>query len=152
MVGRTRHNLHQSFGTGKRYGTRVERRLLIALRSQQSPVPTYVAGVGHEVLVVVRYHATLGIEHRRENSATHLANGKQVVLLLLHRGYQSGVIPSLQLLGQITLGCIGIQVSWCGPCHDVHLAISLSLKQFQTVAIHLYTQSHAKRIGKTLTD
>ena len=84
MIRCARHDLHQSLRTSERYRSWIESRLLIALGGQQAPVPTDIAAICHEIMVVMRDDATFGIKHRREHTSTYLLGGEQCRLFLSH--------------------------------------------------------------------
>ena len=151
MIGRTRHNLHKTFGTSKRNGMRVEGGLLIALGSEQTPVPTDVATIGHKQLVVMGDDTTLGIEHGREDTATHLLGSEHGIFLCFYLGDEFRTIPSLERSSEVGLLPVGLDMTGCGPCNEVGLAGIEAMDQFKTISADIYTKVTAQRISKALT-
>ena len=144
MISRTWHNLHQTLGTGKGYCLRVEGRLLITLSCHQSPVPTDITTIGHEVLIVMRDDTTLGIKHRREDAASYLLGSEQSRLFLLDIINERGMIPRLELSHKIGLTTISLDMTRRRPCNEICLARIKFMNQFDTVATHIDTQATAQ--------
>ena len=65
VIGRAGHNLHQTACSGPRLSLWIEGRLLIALSSQQSPVPAYTSAVALEQLIVI------GDDASRQHGSMH---------------------------------------------------------------------------------
>ena len=103
VIGRARHDLHQTLGPCEGDGLRIERRLLVTLGCHQAPVPADILTVGDEVLVVMGDDATLLVEHRREDATTHFLRGQQRGFLLLHLSDQRRTVPLLKFFLQVLL-------------------------------------------------
>ena len=92
------------------------------------------------------------VEHRREDTATHLLRGEQCRLLLLHLLDERGTIPRLQFLSEFGLRLSHVDPARRLPGHHIHLALLQLAHHLGTVAADIYTQTHTQGVGKTLTE
>ena len=152
MVGSARHDLHEAFGTSEGHCTGVEGRLLIALGGHEAPVPAHIAAVLLEVAIVVGDDALVLVEHRREDTPSHLFDGEQVGLFLLGCFDARGAIPLAQGLNEISLLRVGLDVSRLSPRHKVDIPHTELLCEFGAVAADIDAQTNTQRVSKLLTD
>ena len=152
VIGRTWHDLHKAFGTGKGNSLGVESGLLIALGSQQAPVPTDFTAIGHKELVVMGDDAALGVEHRREDTATHFLRGEHGSLFRLDFGDEMRTIPGLEGGGKVGLLAISLYMAGCRPGDEIGLAGVEAMDELKTIATDIDTKVTAQRVGEALTD
>ena len=143
MVCRRGHNLHQTLGTGKRGGSWVEGRFLIALGGHQTPIPAYRSAVLYEERVVVADDATLAVEHGREDAALDASAAEEIGFLTADFFQYVGGIPGFQLFSQLVLCWRGLQPPHLGTGHDVAFVSLQTSHHLSGVPADLDTKPHA---------